>query len=393
MSVAAMCRYGAPTRAADVFISHQGDRMRRSHARTSVALALWVPLSCLAGAAAPTYDCAYLQPALPGTNSYPTAINEHGTVAGEVEGDWPVGRTAAVWMIGSGPRILDWGDRYYTEALDINDRGHVAGAGATFDEGTRALLWRHGQAITLPRAPGEYVGDRALALNNDAVIVGVIPTTTGFSHHAAVWHGDRLFDLGTLGGPKGQADRSSIATDINEAGVVVGQSQVYRYKPHRGMHAVRWEEAKTIVDLGTLPGGLVSMAMKISNNGIVAGYSEFEGGGTRLHATVWAAGEIRDLGALPGHDESFAKSVNDAGVAVGHSFNPPETTWRAVAWYAGDEGPTDLNTLVDMATCPDAEGTAYTLQGAEAINSSGQIAARGRSVVGQVYAGFRLTPR
>jgi probable HAF family extracellular repeat protein len=133
--------------------------------------------------------------------------------------------------------------------------------------------------------------------------------------------------------------------------------------------------------------------MKISDNGTIVGYSEFEGGGTRLHASVWADGQVRDLGALPGHDESFAKSVNDAGVVVGYSYSPPETTWRAVAWYGWDEGPIDLNTLVDMATCPDAEGIAYTLQGAEAINSSGQIAARGRSVVGQVYAGFRLTPR
>jgi len=367
--------------------------MTRIRVRTSFALGVLAQLSAIACAAPALYDCAYLEDVGDEIGSEPRSINEHGDISGDVALEWPLLRAAAIWKIGKAPVVLPLDDRYYAEGHDINDRGQVVGVGSTHAEGTRAVTWRHGQAINLYKPPGEYVGDRAFALNNHGVIVGVIPMQSGFGRHAAVWHGDRLFDLGTLGGPKGHADRISIATDVNESDTVVGQSQVFRYKPHKGMHAVRWDSARTIVDLGTLPGGLISMASKINTAGVVVGYSEFEGSLTRVHATAWSNGAVRDLGTLPGHDESLASSINDAGVVVGISNSPGEATWRAVAWYGLDQAPTDLNTQVDMASCPDYRGNVYTLQWARAINGSGQIAASGRSVSGQLYAGFRLVPR
>jgi hypothetical protein len=64
-----------------------------------------------------------------------------------------------------------------------------------------------------------------------------------------------------------------------------------------------------------------------------------------------------------------------------------------VAWFGLDQAPVDLNTLVDMGSCPDDLGSFYYLEIAVAINGSGQIAAQGRRADGQLYGAFRLTPR
>ncbi|MDB6032564.1 MAG: hypothetical protein JWM16_2902 [Verrucomicrobiales bacterium] len=68
-------------------------------------------------------------------------------------------------------------------------------------------------------------------------------------------------------------------------------------------------------DLGTLPGGTVSQAIKINNRNEIVGVSETADG--RIHAFIWSDGVMQDLGVQPGATESNAYDINDNGQIIG----------------------------------------------------------------------------
>jgi probable HAF family extracellular repeat protein len=121
---------------------------------------------------------------------------------------------------------------------------------------------------------------------------------------AAEWRGGRVINLGSLPGTT-----HSYARDINDAGVVVGESE------DGGSHATEWRGGR-IINLGGSPGSTESSAIGINDAGQVAGVSigiGFE------DATKWSHGKVTDLGGLPGYMVSAAFGINDAGRAVGLS--------------------------------------------------------------------------
>lgn len=196
----------------------------------------------------------------------------------------------------------------------------------------------------------------------------------------------RVVDLGTLGGA------SSGATDLNDAGAVVGWSRTAAGR----IHAVVWR-AGHIVDIGTL-GGPRSSATSISNTFAVVGTSTRVAGG-EPHAFLWRANQgamhnlglphpvrIGDTGAiignatnaagesvaayrtqhgwirlpLNGFDGSHGEDVNDAGTAVGTLFDDPHGS----APFVYQSG-----VLTVLPSVPTAAETS-----ADAVNDAGQIA-------------------
>jgi probable HAF family extracellular repeat protein len=152
-----------------------------------------------------------------------------------------------------------------------------------------------------------------------------------------------IIDLGTLGG------RTSIALAISEDGIVSGWAEL----PSGEMHAVIWDRTG-IVDLGTPPGAIESRADALNEFGQVAGNAEV---GSQSQGYFVENGTWTPIGTLPGNSESAARDIDSGGRIVGTSFNPDGGA-RAIIWDAG--------VLTDL-------GTLFSTSGGRAINEAGQV--------------------
>ncbi len=121
------------------------------------------------------------------------------------------------------------------------------------------------------------------AVNALGESVGFLEARPGYPR--AVWRAPTgvTIDLGTLPG----GSRSS-AVAINDAGTIVGQSEIARGT----FRAVRWRRG-VIEDLGTLPGGDFSVASGIDGGAVLG---ESDAGDGVLHAFRWEDGRMTDVG-------------------------------------------------------------------------------------------------
>ena len=149
---------------------------------------------------------------------------------------------------------------------------------------------------------------------------------------------------------------NSLATDINNAGVVVGTwstaPNVTRAFLNRG---------RGLVDLGTL-GGTVSTAAAINDRGEVVGNWRNAAGEWR--GFIYACGRARDIGAIPGLLTGYT-DINDAGYITA-SATLPDTNRTRGYLRAPDGKLTELGTLPVPGQ---AELATYT----EALNNRNQV--------------------
>lgn len=236
-------------------------------------------------------------PLLPSaTSGRGLGINDDGLVVGW-NSDGGFLSKAFAWSADAGLAELTVPPRSFPQALanDVNSSGTVVG----WATGTDADAWNI-RAATWSFTPGvgwsvaaslgslgadPSNGSEAVAINDAGVVVGFAETDGG-DNHAAGFFGGGVVDLGTLPG-----DASSVATDINEAFQVLGESS-----GPDGLRAFLYEGGamSALEDLllpgqsfGPTPITQVEYGVAIDDDGVIlAGGAQTPGAGTRWFMMV-----------------------------------------------------------------------------------------------------------
>ncbi len=243
---------------------------------------------------------------------------------------------AAVWKNGKLQALSTLGGNN-SQALDLNDRGQVAGFAETkeLDLSCRtstkpnqvyrfeSVIWEpDGNIRELRPFPGDTVGF-AFGINNEGEVVGAsgLCSNTDFPENpnavrSVLWGKDGTpLDLGNLGGS------SSAASAINNRGDVDGTSATKDGVPHAYLWTREWGKMR---DLGTLhPDDVLSVApccKTVNNHRQVVGFAL--DASFNSHAFLWQNGVMKDLNDLIAKRSPWslqaALSINDAGEIAGY---------------------------------------------------------------------------
>lgn len=317
--------------------------------------------------------------ALPGGNdSYAFSSNDRGQIVGVSENgtiDPLTGFPEIDGVIWANEKVVNVGTLGGNGSFtgNVNRRGQVVGAALNavpdsfagsliipplFPVATQmhAFLWESGRMDDLgtlggPDSQAQFVNERG-QIAGQSFTDAVANSSTGIpTEDPFLWDGDRMIDLGTLGGTLGYANW------LNERGQVVGTSNLAGDTTH---HAFVWDRGK-LTDLGTL-GGKNSEAWFANDAGEVVGRADVSSSSTDHHAFLWDRGVMIDLGTVAGQPISTAEGINSIGQVVGDSLGN--------GWLWENGSIVDLNTLVPP-------GTSIHVGGAAAINDLGEIVATG----------------
>jgi len=313
------------------------------HARCYLAAcallaALLAPLHCQAGA---TYTVTLLP-----AHFNPADINNAGQMAGTLQVDGADAH-AAIYANGVVTGLGAFGGTY-SYATAINEAGAVAGNAGTASGEEHAFLYQHGVMRDIGAA-------FAAGMNASGAVVGRKADPAGSGTTGFVYRDGVITELGQLG-----SGNMSLATAINDAGQVVGESNIAvdgQVPTHPYLY-----DGVALHDLGTLASRGVNSAVAINNAGQVAGYSEARDG--LMHAFFYEHGVMSDLGSFGGLDITIG-GMNQHGqvVGTGNTWDGPD-----VAFISSDGALVDLNTLVDPAL-------GWRITSAIDINDHGQIVA------------------
>src|SRR5262245_53227428 len=254
-----------------------------------------------------------------------------------------------------------------TSAADLNQSGQVVGTAYNGHHLGRAFLWENGTMIDLGTLGGNV--SSAAGINDLGQVVGASYLPDGATRHAflvnprgGTWfqdsdldgRNDFMIDLGVLNGSV-----YSKATDVNNAGQVVGESDG---------HAFLWDAANGMTDLGTPLGFTRSSAAGINEAGQVTGTASYFDFLSHSSAFLWdAANGMTALGAGPTYTDSQATAINDAGQVVGYWWNGSDPFGPAFLWTP--DSPNGLTgSFTDLGMLP-----GDTDSNATAINNAGQV--------------------
>jgi D-alanyl-D-alanine carboxypeptidase len=237
-------------------------------------------------------------------------INNAGEVVGFVDNQSQ--RSAILWQGTNATNLGNLGAPF-AAGYAINDFGAVTGVsrdavGTDFNP----FLWTATTGMTnLRQAPSSF--DFAWDINNRGQVAGY--STIASDNQPTVWQGDQAIILSDLGGGFGNAQ------GINDLGLVVGFSGTSTTNAS-ARAATRWDLAAPDqpINLGTLPGGSRSTALRINNLNQVVGWSRDAAEQTR--ATLWQNQTVFNLNHLVVNRQdwnlTFAWGINDRSQIVGY---------------------------------------------------------------------------
>jgi probable HAF family extracellular repeat protein len=229
-------------------------------------------------------------------------------------------------------------------AYDINDSGQIVGICSTADNTHHAFLYSGSTMTDLGTLGGKK--SMAYSINNSGQIVGQAYTAS--TYHAFLYSGSKMTDLSAIG--------TAVAYGINNNGQIVGWSE------NTNDNGFLYSGSK-LTDLGSLGGrsgcDVGSIAFEINDNGQVVGDAYIDNSGTP-HAFLYSGSKMIDLGTLGGKSSSVC-SINNSGQIVGKSLIAGDKLQHGFLY--SDSKMTDLGTL----------GGAFVESYANGINDRGQI--------------------
>lgn len=305
-----------------------------------------------------------------------------------------------------------------SQLVDLRDNGTASGMLIGSGERWKPVVWRADGRVEV-FDQGFYDELFVRAGNGSGMIVGQYPgSTLGWARA-----GDSLACVPTAAGCGFAAlYLASIALDVNEAGVFVGQQALpvpggaYRFEAYRG--EVDASGQFILSGLGLHQGRFDTAALTIDNLGRVAGFATLNAAGAQQQALLWVGQEVRELGppgpyrrataiadsghivgeqratganagffglrwhvdqpddpgqvlpSLPFALSSSARAVNDAGWVVGTATTGAGPLDQ-VGWLLEDGRVHDLNELLPP-------GNPWRILAANAIDGAGHIAAVAR---------------
>lgn len=208
---------------------------------------------------------------LGGERSRAVSINKHGQVVGESRTE-SEDKHAFLWTAQEGMLDLGTLGGTFSRAVDINDKGEVLGLSRTESGDTHAFLWTTKDGMVDITAPQSVPGGLASwEINNSSQVIGLLSIGPD-TFHAFFWEDGEITDLGTLGGSR------SWAYAINKFGQVVGSS----YTSSGDSHAFIWENGM-MSDLNDFlspgSGWVLEGATDINDAGQIIGSASINGQG------------------------------------------------------------------------------------------------------------------
>ena len=275
------------------------------------------------------------------TTSNAYSLNNAGQVVGFV--NMSGYQQAVIWINGT-PSLLQSPSSQYVQTIpaSINDSGQVAGQASGAQGVTAvAVVWNGTTPTALDSLPGCTGGASAGGINSNGLVAGDIGCGTTGSHlEPVVWHGTTATRLPMVKLKNGVP--SGIALAVNNFGLVVGTAN----NPSALAYATAWQGG-TVTNLGVLGTGLRSVATALNDRGIIVGQSATSGYDV-FHATLWSrvGAATQDLNALISaaqaaeYELTDATGINDSCAIVANGYN--KKTRATMAF---------LLTLIDSSNC------------------------------------------
>ncbi len=341
-------------------------------------------------------------------------------IAGVAHGDPPP--SYAVTYIGKGA------------AVDVSDSGIVAGNGPALNGAAQPWVWHKGVRTALPLPPGMRTASTR-AVNSSGVAVGHAADPATGRTRAVKWsprNGRYVVEL--LPAPQGSL--ALVATDINDAGTVVGIAQTpgkpatalnrqFVTQPKRAFRIKPGGAPEILEALGELPYTYVDLLRAPQINEAGTAYNGVrtlvlaDGSAVRIPPVAIGSGTyefngfLNDVGDLGGHVGLTSNSL--PGIVVGVRYTR-SGRWARYPYFAMPHGAvTALNARGDAAyhngTYAPAPSIDYagighfapqallqpahrhwTLRGGALLNDAGMVLAGGRSARSGESGIVLLTP-